>query len=126
MKFPDMNRDGRIKMSHNPFHGPDRDTPYPEKSEDMINPERIKVVAHLPEPLFPPGKSVLFHPFPVIGWETPVLTLYGKIIRGCPCLNVHVVKFLLAPGICPEPVYPNGYIPFQDDAVAVSIFRRFF
>src|SRR5690606_7647348 len=81
-----MHRNTRVKVAHDPLHSIDRNTPYPEKTQNMINAKSIEIQAHLPKTLPPPCKIILLHTGPVISREPPVLACGGKIVRWCPSL----------------------------------------
>ncbi len=65
--------------------------PYSKKPKNMINAKRIKIIIHLRKTFTPPGIIILLHFFPVVGRKAPVLSLYGKVIRRCSCLFIHIV-----------------------------------
>src|ERR1700722_12740608 len=94
-----MDGNGRRKMPQNAFHNVHRNAPDPEKTKDMVDPEPIKIVAHLSKTSLPPLIAVFAHLFPVIGRETPILPFDRKIVRWRPRLQVHMIKLGLHPGI---------------------------
>ena len=56
----------------------------------MIDSKCVKIITHLSKPLLPPGKSGFFHFLPIIGWETPILSGYSKIIWWRTSLKVQI------------------------------------
>ena len=114
-------REGRHKASHDTLDCIHRNGPYSKESQDVIDPERVEISAHLAEPAFPPFVSVLFHPGPVVSWKTPVLPLYGKIIRRGTSLHAQVEKCRLHPGLHTMSVDTDGDISLKDDAMSVGI-----
>src|SRR4051812_2817218 len=46
IKFTDINRNSRFKMSHNAFNRMIRNTPNAEEAENMIYSESIKIITH--------------------------------------------------------------------------------
>src|SRR5688500_6141114 len=89
-KLIHMNRDCRNEISHGSFNRMNRDAPYAEESQNMINSECIKIITHLHEALMPPFKSVFRHLFPIISRESPVLSLHRKIIGRSACLVIQM------------------------------------
>src|ERR1700737_1380605 len=98
-----MHRNGWSKMPQDAFHDVHRNTPYPEKTKDMVDPEAIKIIAHLCKTTLPPLISIFAHLLPVIGRKTPVLPLYREIVRRRARLQVHMIKPGLNPGIAAVP-----------------------
>src|SRR4051812_41840743 len=107
-----MNRHRRNEVTHYTLNSMHRNTPDTKKTKYMIYSESIKIVTHLFETIFPPGKTVFPHSLPVVGRKAPVLSLYCKIIRWGSCLHVHVVKRGLLPCVTTIPVDTNGNITF--------------
>ena len=90
----------------------------------MINTKRIEIVAHLLKTLLPPGKTVFLHFLPIIGRETPVLTIHRKMIRRRTGLQLHVIKFGRYPCIYTVTINPDRNIAFDDNTIFVSIINR--
>ncbi len=121
IKLYPVNRYGRFKMPQYALYSMHGYAPNPEEPKYMIDPESVKIIAHLLEPLLPPGKSAFTHCSPVIGWETPVLPCYSKIIWRGTGLHIHVVQLGVLPGISAIAVNSNGYITFYNHAVIMRI-----
>ena len=73
---------GGVEVTHHTALELDRDLPYAEEAEDMVDAERVEILTHLAQAGFPPGIVVLCHLFPVVGREAPVLTVGREVIRG--------------------------------------------
>src|SRR5262249_27610698 len=125
-EFIDMDGYGRNKPPHDPLHFIFRNAPNTKETQDMIDAKRIKVIAHLAESLFPPGKSIFLHSLPVINRESPVLPDDREIIRRSPGLPVHVQKLRSHPCITAIAINTDWNISFQNDPILVRIICRFF
>src|SRR5437870_3646796 len=100
--------------------------PDAEEPKYMVNPEGIKVIAHLLKPLLPPAETILLHPFPVISGKAPVLTNRSKIIRWSSSLLIHFIQSGIYPGITTIPVNSNGNISLKNDSFFVGIISCIF
>src|SRR5574343_631941 len=105
-----MNRNSRNKSTHNAFHRGNRYAPDTEKTKNMINTDGIKIVSHLNEALVPPFKLIALHLLPVIGGESPVLTVNGKIIRWGTRLHIHMIQPGVHPCVYTIAIDPNRNI----------------
>ena len=124
-ELSDLHRDGGNKKSQNAFNRVRRTAPDTEEAEDVINPKRIEVGAHLFEPLLPPGKTVLFHARPVVGRKAPVLTLRREGVRRRACLHVRMKKFRLLPDIRTVAIDTDGDVTLQNQALCMDVFGGF-
>ena len=124
LEFYPVHRNGRCKMTQDAFDHIHRDTPDPEKAQDMIDPECVEIIAHVFESLFPPGIAIVSHLFPVVGRKTPILPFDGKIIGRGPRLLIHVIELRRHPGITAIAVNANRDIPLEDNSMFVRIVYR--
>src|ERR1051325_10213365 len=100
-----------------------RNAPDAEKPENVIDAEGIEIAAHLREAPLPPGKTILFHPLPVVGGELPVLPLGREWVGRRARLHVHVIKWWFLPRVSAVAVDANRNVPFQNDAFRMSVRR---
>src|SRR4026207_1826610 len=105
-----MHRDAWHKMAHNTLYGVCRYTPYAKETKDMVNAEGVKIITHLFKALFPPGKSILLHPLPVVRWKTPVLPDRCEVVGWGSCLGFHIVKVGRYPRIGTVTIDADGNI----------------
>ncbi len=126
MKFIDTYRNSRHKMSHDTFYCMHGDAKYPEETQYMIDTESIEIVTHLFKTLLPPGEAIFTHTLPVVCGKSPVLPLHCKIIGWRTRLSIHVIQFRILPCIHTMPVYSNGDISFNNDAILMCISGGFF
>ena len=89
---------------------PERNIPDAEEAKDVVNPESIKIFAHLSKACLPPSVAVLGHLFPVVGRETPVLAVLGKSIRRCTCLGIQIKEFRVLPCVHAGPAYADWQV----------------
>ena len=125
-KLVNMNRNTRGKPSHYTLHSMGRNTPDAEETKYMINTESIKIITHLFKALFPPGKIIFLHFFPIIGWKTPILTNCSKVIWRSTGLPIHIVHFRSHPGITTISRNANRNITFQNNSFFMGIINSFF
>ena len=125
-KFNYTHRNGRNKISHDPFYGVHRYTPDAKKSKYMINAKGIKITTHLLKPLPPPREPIFLHPFPIVSGKPPVLSLDGKIIRRGPGLHAHTIQVGFYPRVTTITMYPNRNVALQNNAFFMCIIRSFF
>src|SRR5687767_8047341 len=116
-----MYRYGRNKMTHDTLYRVNRNTPYSEKTKYMVNAECIKVITHLLKSSAPPVKVILLHFFPIVSWETPVLTFYCKIIRWRSCLPIHIIQIRINPCIATVAINTNRNISLQHYSFFMTI-----
>src|SRR4030095_14299370 len=88
-----MYRNAWHKMTHDTLYSVCRYTPDAKETKDMINAKGVKIITHLFKALFPPRKSILLHPLPVVSWKSPVLPDRCEVIWRSTCLGLHIVKF---------------------------------
>ena len=118
-------RQRRVEMAHEAALVRNGNLPDAEESEDMVDAEGIEVLRHLAHPRLPPGEAVLLHFLPVIGRESPVLTVRGEGIRRGAGLAVHVEEFRMLPGIHAHAGNTDGKVSLDGDAMQVGISHRF-
>src|SRR5690606_2592059 len=102
-----------------------RNAPYAEETQYVIDAKCIEVITHLSEALFPPCESILLHALPVVGWELPVLSHCGEVIRRSSGLRIHVIHFRRHPCIATIPVDSYGNIALQHNTFSMRIVRCF-
>ena len=93
----------------------DGNLPDAEEAENMVDAVGIEELRHVRETAHPPGTVVFEHLVPVVGGESPVLSVSGEVIRGCSCLSVQVEITGLLPGIAAIAVHADGDVTFEDD-----------
>ncbi len=120
-EFRELHRNRRHKIAENALDRVCRAAPDAEEAEDVVNPKRVEVAAHLREPLFPPRKAVLHHARPVVGRESPVLALGRKRIRRRAGLHIRVEKFRLLPHIRATTTDADGDVALQNQALRVNV-----
>ena len=70
----------------------------------------IKILRHVLESVNPPLTVVFHHLQPVVGGESPVLSVYREVVRRSSGLSVHVEIAALLPYITRTPTYSDRYI----------------
>ena len=76
-----------------------RNLPNTEEAKDMVDAICIEVFSHLLEAVFPPLEAIFIHFLPIVGRESPVLTLNREVIRWRTGLAVHIEELRRNPGI---------------------------
>lgn len=87
----------------------------------MVDAVSCKVFCHLGETAAPPTVIVFFHHFPVIGWESPVLSVDGESIGRSTCLTVEVEIMGFYPGFYAGTADTDGDVAFQQNAFCSGI-----
>ena len=105
------------------MYGVRRDFPNAEKAQNVVNAVSVEVFRHFAETFHPPRITVLLHYVPVVGGETPVLTVYREIIGRCPRLAVQVEVIGFRPCFYTVAADADGNITFQHYAVGACMFR---
>ena len=83
-------RHGWRELTEQSMYGVHRYLPDAEESEYMVYAVCVEVFCHLAESALPPLVAVLSHYVPVVGRESPVLTVGREVVRWCSCLSVEV------------------------------------
>ena len=112
-------------MPRKAVDGVERNLPYPEEAEDVVDAVCVEIFRHLSETLFPPAESVGRHSFPVVGWEAPVLTQHGKVVGRRAGLRVHVEQAGILPRVNAFAPYADGNVSFEDDSVLMGEIAHF-
>ena len=99
--------------------------PYPEETEHVVNAVGIKILLHVLESLHPPLAVVLNYGIPVVGRESPVLSLYRESVWRSPRLSVEVEIVRLLPYIAAVSVYANRDVALENDVLRACILMRF-
>ena len=87
----------------------------------MVDAVGIEELRHVRESAHPPQTVVFEHLVPVIGGESPVLSVGREIIWGSTSLSVQVEVARLLPSITAIAVHADGDITFEDDATTAGI-----
>ena len=103
----------------------ERNLPYTEKSEDVVDSECIKIFRHLPEPCLPPGKTVLCHLVPVVGRETPILSVSSECVRRSSRRLVHIEKLRILPSIHARAGNPDWKVTLENHSLGMGVFANF-
>ena len=111
-------------MAEDAFDRVRRTAPDTEKSEDVVNAERVKIIAHLRETFFPPREAIGGHAWPVVSREAPVLSLRGEWVGWRAGLHVCVKKFWRLPHVCAVPMHADGNVTFYHEAALMHVRRR--
>ena len=67
----------------------------------------------------PPGEDRLL--IPIIGWEAPVLPIWGKGIRRCTSLRIQIEEFGMSLSLHAVKIHTDGNIPFEDNPFRTGI-----
>ena len=81
----------------------------------MINAVSIEVVFHVLKSASPPGIPVKGHSLPIIGWESPILSLYGKVVGRSTSLSVKVEQVAVDPCCHTVGANADGDVAFEYD-----------
>ena len=111
--------ESRVEITEQAMHGIERNLPYAEESEDMVDTVGVEILRHLAEAVLPPLEAILGHSVPVVGREAPVLAQDREVIRWCAGLAVHVEETRRAPGVDAEPADADRYVALEHDAMRV-------
>ena len=114
--------EGGVESAHKAAVILERYLPYAEESQQMVNTVCIKVISHLAESGHEPGVSVTSHIIPVVCRHSPFLAINGECIGWGSGLTVCVEQIGMYPDIGAVAVYADGYVTFQEYALAVGIF----
>ena len=87
--------------------------PDTEPTDHMVDAESIEIAAHMTQAALPPGIVVLFHGFPVVGGETPVLPFCRKEIGRRSCGRIEVEQFRMEEGVGAVAAYPDGQVSLE-------------
>ena len=85
-----------------------RDLPDAEEAEDMVDAQGVEIFFEPYDALFPPLEAVFFHRCPVVGGETPVLTLRREAVRRSAGFHVEVEEMRMLFHVVALTVHPNG------------------
>ena len=86
--------------------------PDAEETQHMVNAVGVKVAGHIAEPPFPPMAAVAQHLIPVVGRESPVLSIHGEVIGWGTGLTVEVEVARLLPHVASVAIHADGDITF--------------
>ena len=106
--------EGRRELPHQPRllrHG---DLPDAEEAQHVVDTVGIEILRHLPETAHPPGAAVSQHLVPVVGGETPVLSVGREVIRRRTSLTVQVEVLRLHPSLHTVTADADGDVALQD------------
>ena len=87
----------------------------------MVDTVGIEILCHLTETAHPPRAVVLQHLVPVVGGESPVLTICREGIRRSTSLSVQVEVLGFYPGLHTVATDADGDITLQDDTMSTGI-----
>ncbi|EJX06047.1 hypothetical protein EVA_05845 [gut metagenome] len=104
-----------IEATQNAINLLRRNFPDTEETQDMIDSVGIEVLTHVCQASPPPLVAILTHLFPIIGRETPVLTIDRKGIGRSARLAIEVEEFTIDPCRNTISVDANRNITLQDD-----------
>ena len=121
-----MDWDCGVKYAHQSACLRPRYRPDAEESEDVVEPVSVEIFAHLGEPCLPPSVAVLCHLVPVVGRESPILTVVGEVVGRCAGLTVEVVEARVYPGVNAVARDADWNVAFEDDAVFAGVVGYFF
>ena len=109
------------KLSEQAMHAMHRDFPNAEEAEHVVDAVSIKELRHILEAAGPPEAAVLQHLIPVVGRESPVLSVYGEIIRRSTRLTIQVEVLRLHPNIAAVAMHTDRNITLQDDTLRLGM-----
>ena len=116
--------EGWGKLSEQTMHAIHRDFPNTEEAEHVVDAIGIKELRHILEAAGPPLATVLQHLIPVVGRESPILTIHREIIRWSTRLTVQIEVLRLHPDIAAVAMYTNRNITLQDNTLCLGMFVR--
>ena len=97
------------------------DFPDAEEAKHMVNAVGIEIFSHFREAAFPPRITILAHLTPVVGWETPVLTVHGEGVGRSTGLRLHVEVVGLAPGFHAVAADADWNVAFDDHTAGFGV-----
>ena len=115
----------RLELSEQSVDGILRNLPYTEEAEHMVNAVSIEELSHILEAANPPQTAVLKHFVPVVGRESPVLTVCTERIRWSASLPVEIEVARLSPHVAAIAVDTDRNIALEDNALLTGIVVNF-
>ena len=115
---------GWRELAEYAIHGINRNFPNAEEAQHVVDAVGVEILRHLAEALFPPQAAVGYHLFPVVGGESPVLTVGGERIGWCASLAVEVEIAWLYPCLHTVAADADWNVAFEDYAFLACIFVR--
>ena len=116
--------EGWGKLSEQTMHAIHRDFPDAEEAEHMVDAIGIKELRHILEAAGPPLATVLQHLIPVVGRESPILTIHREVIWWSTRLTVQIEVLRLHPDIAAVTMYTDRNIALQDNPLRLGMFVR--
>ena len=113
---------GRNKLPQQAVHGMHRYLPDTEETKDMVYAISIEVFRHFTEAFHPPCITVFLHYIPIIGRESPVLSVHREIIGRRTGLTVQVEVMRLFPCLHTVAADADGNIAFQHHPIGTRMF----
>ena len=98
-----------------------RNLPDTEEAQYVVDAVSIKISCHVLETAVPPLAAILQHLKPVIGRESPVLTIDREVIRWSTRLTIEVEVFWFRPYIATIAVYADWNITLQNNALSLGM-----
>ena len=111
----------RCKLSEQSMYAMYRNLPDTEEAQYVVDAVSIKVSCHVLETAVPPLAAILQHLKPVIGRESPVLTIGREVIRWSTRLTIEVEVFRFRPYIATIAVYADWNITLQNNALSLGM-----
>ena len=112
--FLSRHSERRGELSEQSVNTGGRYSPYTEETEHVVNAVGIKVFRHVLESSYPPFTSVIYHPLPVVGRESPVLSVYGESVRWSARLRVEVEVLRLMPYVTSVAVHSDRNVALEN------------
>ena len=123
LDFAGRHRQRGSELAQESVDGVGRDLPDAEEAEDVVDAISREVLLHLAEALEPPLEAVLEHGIPVVGGETPVLTVGREWIGWCTCRTIHIEVERLDPSLDRGAADADGDVALEDNIVLTGIGR---
>ena len=118
-------RQCRNELAEQTMYGMRRNFPDAEESEDVVDAVGGEVFGHLAEAFLPPQVVVLFHHVPIVGRESPVLSVGREGIGWCARLSVHVEVIRFNPGFHAVSADTDRNVPLEDDTLLTGVVTGF-
>ncbi len=95
--------------------------PDAEEAQHVVYAVGVEVLGHLAETAHPPLAAVAEHLVPVVGGESPVLSVLAEGVGGCSGLSVHVEVAWLGQHVHAVAVHADGYVALQYDMLLPGV-----
>ena len=121
LDFVHAERKRRRELAEQSVYGMVGNLPNAEEAQNVVDAVGREILGHLGEAAAPPAVVVLFHDLPVVGGESPVLSVDREIVGGSAGLSVEMEIMRFYPCFHAGAADADGDVPFQQDAFLARV-----